>query len=210
MKELRYVWVNVLQTLLRMLPFPCSTGLMKIGNPGRDAPVLLTCNFGLTVERIKRVLEGLDVYLLVANSRGVNVWCAATGGLMTDHDVVSVLKTSGIEKFVDHRRVTHMTQNPGEFLRGFFVNFRQRFRRGCSRSGSDPDDRPRCCRRRDNRGTGRRTTERVMAHRLLADTGIRWDREPVAAHRQADKPGRAPKERHWRHQWRARRARPWR
>ena len=106
MKELRYVWVNVLQTLLRMLPFPCSTGLMKIGNPGRDAPVLLTCNFGLTVERIKRVLEGLDVYLLVANSRGVNVWCAATGGLMTDHDVVSVLKTSGIEKFVDHRRVT--------------------------------------------------------------------------------------------------------
>jgi NAD-dependent dihydropyrimidine dehydrogenase PreA subunit len=35
----------------------------------------------------------------------VNVWCAATGGLLTHHDVVSVLKTSGIENLVDHREV---------------------------------------------------------------------------------------------------------
>jgi NAD-dependent dihydropyrimidine dehydrogenase PreA subunit len=47
----------------------------------------------------------MDAYLLVANSRGVNVWCAATGGLLTNHDVVSVLKTSGIEDLVDHRQV---------------------------------------------------------------------------------------------------------
>jgi NAD-dependent dihydropyrimidine dehydrogenase PreA subunit len=98
-------WVDVVQTLLRVLPFPCRTGLVRIGNPGRSAPVLLTCNFGLTVERVKRALRGTDAYLLVANSRGVNVWCAATGGLLTDHDVVSVLKTSGIEDLVDHRQV---------------------------------------------------------------------------------------------------------
>jgi NAD-dependent dihydropyrimidine dehydrogenase PreA subunit len=101
----RYLWIEILQTLLRVLPWPCESGLVRIGNPGRDAPVLLTCNFRLTVERVKRALAGLDAYLLVANSRGVNVWCAATGGLMTDHDVVSVLKTSGIERLVDHRQV---------------------------------------------------------------------------------------------------------
>jgi ferredoxin len=78
---------------------------VRIGTPGRDAPVLLTGNFRLTVARVKRALEGLDAYLLVANSRGVNVWCAATGGLLTNHDVVSVLKTSGIERLVGHRRV---------------------------------------------------------------------------------------------------------
>lgn len=105
MKRLRYLWVSVLQTLLRVLPFPCRTGLRRIGTPDRDSPVLLTCNFGLTVERVKRALTGMDAYLLVANSRGVNVWCAATGGLLTNHDVVSVLKTSGIEELVDHRRV---------------------------------------------------------------------------------------------------------
>ena len=47
----------------------------------------------------------MDVFLLVSNSRGVNVWCSATGGLFTNHDVISVLKTSGIEKLVDHRNV---------------------------------------------------------------------------------------------------------
>jgi NAD-dependent dihydropyrimidine dehydrogenase PreA subunit len=103
--RLRTVWVDVLQTLLRVLPFPCRTGLVRIGHPGRGAPVLLTCNFRLTVERVKRALEGIDAYLLVANSRGINVWCAATGGLLTTYDVVSVLKTSGVESLVDHRQV---------------------------------------------------------------------------------------------------------
>ncbi|MFQ5681723.1 MAG: HgcAB-like fusion protein [Candidatus Binatia bacterium] len=105
MKHFSFVWVNVLQTLLRVLPFPAKTGLVKMGTPGRNSPVLLTCNFRLTVERVKRALEGIDAYLLVANSRGVNVWCAATGGLLTNHDVISVLKTSGIEDLVDHRQV---------------------------------------------------------------------------------------------------------
>jgi len=104
-KRWAYVWISIVQTCLRMIPFPCRTGLVEIGRPGRDAPVLLTGNFGLTVERVKRALAGIDAYLLVANSRGVNVWCAATGGLLTNHDVVSVLKTSGIDERVDHRRL---------------------------------------------------------------------------------------------------------
>jgi NAD-dependent dihydropyrimidine dehydrogenase PreA subunit len=103
--SLGYIWVSVLQTLLRLLPWPCATGLVTIGKPDRNSPVLLTGNFRLTVERVRRSLRGIDAYLLVANSRGVNVWCAATGGLLTDHAVVSALKTSGIEKLVDHRRV---------------------------------------------------------------------------------------------------------
>lgn len=105
MKNLNFFLISVVQTLLRVLPFPCKTGLVTIGNPGRDAPVLLTGNFRLTVERVRRALEGIDAYLLVANSRGVNVWCAATGGHLTNHEIVSVLKTSGIEDLVDHRQV---------------------------------------------------------------------------------------------------------
>jgi len=105
MKTLTYVWVNVWLTLLRVLPVPCRTGLVRIGRPGRDAPVLLTGNYRLTVARVKHALRGIDAWLLVANSRGVNVWCAATGGLLTHHDVVSVVKTSGIEARVNHREL---------------------------------------------------------------------------------------------------------
>lgn len=105
MRQLSFALLTVLQTLFRLAPFPRRTGMVKIGTPGRNAPVLLTCNFRLSVDRVRRALAGLDAYLLVANSRGVNVWCAATGGLFTNHDVISALKTSGIDGLVDHRRV---------------------------------------------------------------------------------------------------------
>lgn len=102
---LRSAWIGIVQTCLRVFPFRCRTGLIPIGEPDPSSPVLLTCNFRLTVERVKAALKGLDVFLLVANSRGVNVWCAATGGLFTNHDVVSALKTSGIQDRVNHRRI---------------------------------------------------------------------------------------------------------
>lgn len=105
MNQLKYILVVVIQTLFRMLPFPVRTGLIKVGNPGRHSPVFLTGNFQLTVERVKRALQGLDCYLLLANSRGINVWCAATGGHLTNHDVISALKVSGIEEEVDHRKI---------------------------------------------------------------------------------------------------------
>lgn len=47
----------------------------------------------------------MDAYLLVANSRGINVWCAAAGGHFTNHSVISILKTSGIEDLVDNKTV---------------------------------------------------------------------------------------------------------
>lgn len=108
MSRLRRLTVIALGTLFRLLPFRSRTGLIRIGSPDRNAPVFLTGNFRLTVERVRQVLEGMDgpgAWLLVANSGGVNVWCAASGGMLTNHGVISVLKTSRIERLVDHRRV---------------------------------------------------------------------------------------------------------
>ena len=95
--------LTVLQTVFRLFPFPTRTGLRIVGEPGRESPVLVTCNFDLTVRRVAKALEGLDCYLLVANSRGINVWCAAGGGVLNAHSVTAVIKTSGIADKVDHR-----------------------------------------------------------------------------------------------------------
>jgi len=105
MNFFKYIIINIIGTLLRGFPFPCKTELIKIGKPGKNSPVFITCNFYVTVEIVKRVLEknSIDCYLLIANSRGINVWCSATGGHFTNHDVVSALKTSGIEKLINHR-----------------------------------------------------------------------------------------------------------
>ncbi|MHA1685742.1 MAG: HgcAB-like fusion protein [Candidatus Heimdallarchaeaceae archaeon] len=103
--QISFLLFSILETCLRMFPIPAKTGLYKIGNPDELSPVLLTCNYHLTVLRVKHALRGLDCYLLVANSKGVNVWCASAGGLMTNHSIVSVIKTSRIEKHVKHRQL---------------------------------------------------------------------------------------------------------
>lgn len=95
---------DLLQALLRMLPWPTEPGLRVIGNPGRESPVLITCNYDLSVRRLTRAMRGLDAWLVVAPSRGINVWCAAAGGLFTTSQVVSALKTCGVEGRVQHRR----------------------------------------------------------------------------------------------------------
>jgi NAD-dependent dihydropyrimidine dehydrogenase PreA subunit len=90
-------------TVLRMLPHSTRPGLRRVGRPGPDSPVLLTGNYALTVRRVLGALQGRDAWLLVANSRGINVWCAAAGGHLTHHDVIAVLRSSGITEQVRHR-----------------------------------------------------------------------------------------------------------
>ena len=90
---------------LGMLPHRAPTGLIRIGKPGRDSPVLVTGNFTLTVRRLRDALRGYDAWLLVANSQGIDVWCAAGGGHLTHHDIISVIRTSHVADHVDHRDV---------------------------------------------------------------------------------------------------------
>jgi NAD-dependent dihydropyrimidine dehydrogenase PreA subunit len=92
-------------TLLRLLPHATRTGLRAVGRPGPDSPVVLTGNYTLTVRRLVEALAGRDAWLLVANSRGINVWCAAGGGHLTHHDVIAVLRSSGVGDRVRHRRL---------------------------------------------------------------------------------------------------------
>ena len=91
----------------RMFPLPTAPGLREVGSPDRTSPVLVTGNFDLTVRKVVRSLmrDGINAWLLVAPTRGINVWCAAGGGHFTTDTVISILETSGISKRVDHRKL---------------------------------------------------------------------------------------------------------
>ncbi|MFV2071869.1 MAG: HgcAB-like fusion protein [Thermoanaerobaculales bacterium] len=91
--------------LCRWLPDAAPTGLVPIGNPDRSSPVIVTANFSLTVNRVQRALEGHDVWLLIANTDGINVWCAAGGRIFTAQRVIDAIKVSRLEQKVDHRQV---------------------------------------------------------------------------------------------------------
>ncbi|MFC1581126.1 hypothetical protein ACFL4N_09510 [Thermodesulfobacteriota bacterium] len=92
-------------TFFRLFPCPSRVGLFSMGNPGPKSPVLVTCNFYITVRRVMKNLAGTNAWLLVADSKGVNVWCAAGGDEFNTRSVVSAIKTSGIEERVEHRKV---------------------------------------------------------------------------------------------------------
>jgi len=95
---------EVLLMLLRLFPWSTEPGLRSVGNPSPSSPVLVTGNYDLTVRRLLRALQGVDAWVVVAPSRGINVWCAAAGGHLSSHQVVTALKTSGVEDRVEHRR----------------------------------------------------------------------------------------------------------
>jgi NAD-dependent dihydropyrimidine dehydrogenase PreA subunit len=96
---------RVFQTVFRSVPYPTKPRLIRIGNPGRQSPVLVTTNYDLTVRRVCHALLGMDCYLLVAPAAGIDVWCAAGGGRFTVDSIISILKTSRIAELVDHRRL---------------------------------------------------------------------------------------------------------
>jgi NAD-dependent dihydropyrimidine dehydrogenase PreA subunit len=89
--------------VLRLFPHAAPHGVERIGRPGPNAPVLVTGNFTLTVRRVKQTLARRDAWLLVANSNGINVWCAAGGGHLTHHEVIAAIRASGISQLVRHR-----------------------------------------------------------------------------------------------------------
>ena len=96
---------QVYDIIFREFPHRAETGLLPIGNPHENSPVILTGNYTETVRRIRKVLKDENVWVLVANSKGINVWCAAGGGHFTHHDVISAIVTSGAEERIENHTI---------------------------------------------------------------------------------------------------------
>jgi NAD-dependent dihydropyrimidine dehydrogenase PreA subunit len=97
--------LDLLQLFFRMVPHPTKPRLIIFGKPDRKSPVLVTANSSLTVRRLSKALRGMDCYLLVAPAGGINVWCGSVGGHFTTESIISIIKTSRIAQYVDHRRL---------------------------------------------------------------------------------------------------------
>jgi ubiquinone/menaquinone biosynthesis C-methylase UbiE len=102
---LRTLLIDLWALFFRIIPpYPkVRPGLYAVGHPTPDSPVLVTGNFDLTVRRLVRAIDGrLDVWVLVTNSAGINVWCAAGGGYFTAEKVIAAVKSSHLDEVVKH------------------------------------------------------------------------------------------------------------
>ena len=80
-------------------------GLYALGAPDGNAPVLVTANYKLTFDVVRRDVAGLDAWILVLDTRGINVWCAAGEGTFGTEEVIRRVTESRLAEVVSHRRL---------------------------------------------------------------------------------------------------------
>jgi hypothetical protein len=80
-------------------------GLYSIGNPLADSPVLVTANYKLTFDTLRREISEVDAWILVLDTKGVNVWCAAGKGTFGTDELVRRIQVTQLGRYVSHRNL---------------------------------------------------------------------------------------------------------
>ena len=80
-------------------------GLYRIGSPTTESPVLASANYTLSFDALRSALAGYDAYILVLDTKGINVWCAAGRGTFGTDELVSRIETTGLASIVTHRKI---------------------------------------------------------------------------------------------------------
>jgi len=80
-------------------------GLYAIGHPTPDAPVLVTANYKMSYDIIRHTLAGRNLWLLVLETYGINVWCAAGKGTFGTGELVRRVTATRLAEVVSHRRL---------------------------------------------------------------------------------------------------------
>jgi hypothetical protein len=80
-------------------------GLYAIGNPDSNSDVFVTSNYKLTFDNLRKNLSGIDGWILVLDTKGVNVWCAAGKGTFGTKELVKSIKLVSLENVVNHKRI---------------------------------------------------------------------------------------------------------
>ncbi len=80
-------------------------GLYAIGEPGRDSDVFVTANYKLSFDNLRRALAGISAWVLVLDTKSINVWCAAGKGTFGTEELVRRISSVKLDTVVEHRRI---------------------------------------------------------------------------------------------------------
>ena len=80
-------------------------GLYALGNPDNNSPVLVTANYKMSFDYLRRELPGRNAWILVLDTKGINVWCAAGKGTFGTEELIKRIESSGLKDIVSHRKL---------------------------------------------------------------------------------------------------------
>ncbi len=80
-------------------------GLYSLGDPNGDSPVFVTANYTLSFDALRSALDGTDGYILVLDTKGINVWCAAGKGTFGTDELVNRIEAVSLSKVINHKKI---------------------------------------------------------------------------------------------------------
>jgi hypothetical protein len=80
-------------------------GLYSVGSPDSGAPVIVTANYTLSFDSVRSSLGGRDAYILVLDTKGINVWCAAGKGTFGTDELINRIHKTSLSTVVTHHRL---------------------------------------------------------------------------------------------------------
>ena len=80
-------------------------GLWLLGSPTTESPVFASANYTLSFDALRSALAGYDSYILVLDTKGINVWCAAGKGTFGTDELASRIENTGLASIVTHRKI---------------------------------------------------------------------------------------------------------
>jgi acetyl-CoA decarbonylase/synthase complex subunit gamma len=90
---------------IRRENYAVEPGLYAVGNPSPESPVFVSANFKLSFDYLRRELAGIDGWILVLDTKGINVWCAAGKGTFGTEEIVNRVRVTHLAEAVTHRRL---------------------------------------------------------------------------------------------------------
>lgn len=85
--------------------YTVAPGLYAVGAPDRKSDVFVSANYKLSFDTLRKALKGLNGWVLVLDTRGINVWCAAGKGTFGTDELVRRIAVTRLDRIVEHRRI---------------------------------------------------------------------------------------------------------
>ncbi|MCF7791491.1 MAG: hypothetical protein K9M56_05775 [Victivallales bacterium] len=80
-------------------------GLYALGTPDESSEVFVTANYKYTFDVLRKELNNFNCWILVLETGGINVWCAAGKGTFGTEELVEKIKETQLERLVSHKRL---------------------------------------------------------------------------------------------------------
>jgi len=87
------------------MDYTVEPGLYAVGKPNNESPVLVSSNYKLTFDVLRKNLVGVDCWLLILDTKGINVWCAAGKGTFGTDELIHRIEMSELSKYVSHKKL---------------------------------------------------------------------------------------------------------